>query len=69
VQNKFQECSLKSVGGDLDGTFFRNDVMTYDVMLALEIIGDQNPTSCPKMNELSCKLIELDELENQKNLS
>jgi hypothetical protein len=28
VQNKFQEYSLKSVGGDLDVTFFANDVMT-----------------------------------------
>jgi hypothetical protein len=39
--------------------------MTYDVMLALELIGNQNPTSRPKMSELPCKFTKLDELENQ----
>jgi hypothetical protein len=46
-------------------TSWRHDVMTYDVTLALELMGDQNPTSCQKMDELSGKLTELDELENQ----
>jgi hypothetical protein len=28
VQNKFQEYSLKSVGGDANRTFIQNDIMT-----------------------------------------
>jgi hypothetical protein len=43
-------------------TSWRQDVMTYDVMLTLELIGDQNPTSWRKFEELSCKLSELENL-------